>query len=98
MNTFPIQEVVFDHEATRLMGAAYDQACTSLRRYGYVVAVREIIAKRIIEAATNGERNPIRLYRSALKPFGIEPPVSMPTDSVDRNPPVPVYASIARVA
>ena len=97
MNTLPIQDVFFDDEATLLMGAAFDQACTSLRQHGCVVAMREIIAKRIVEAAINGEKNPARLYRMALKPLSIEP-VSILTVSVDRNPPVLVYASIARVA
>jgi len=33
--------------------------------------VREIIAKRIIKAAQNGERDPDRLYEQALIVFGI---------------------------
>lgn len=97
MNTFPIQDVVFDDEATRLMGAAFDQACTSLRQFGCVAAMREIIAKRIVEAAKGGERNPVRLYRLALKPFSIDP-MLMPVVGVGREPPVPVYASVARTA
>ena len=48
MNIFLIQDVVFDDEATRLMGIALDRACTSLPQYSGHFAVREIIAKRIV--------------------------------------------------
>ena len=46
MNMCLIQDVVFDDEATRLMGIAFDRACTSLPQYSGHFAVREIIAKR----------------------------------------------------
>ena len=49
MNICLIQDVVFDDEATRLMGIAFDRACTSLPQYSGHFAVREIIAKRIVE-------------------------------------------------
>ena len=41
----------FDDEATRLMGEAFDAACKGLQDTGQPALVREIIAKRIIEAA-----------------------------------------------
>ena len=55
--------------------------------------MREIIAKRIIAVATNGERDPARLHEQALIPFGIED-MSMLVVSVGRDPPVPAYASV----
>ena len=55
--------------------------------------VREIIAKRIIEAAMNGERDPVRLHEQALLAFGIEE-TSMLVVSVGRDLPVPAYASV----
>jgi hypothetical protein len=79
------------------MGATFDQACTSLRQFGYVPAIREIIAKRIVEAAKDGERNPVRLHRLALKPFSIEPMMT-PVVGAGREPRVPAFALIARVA
>jgi hypothetical protein len=48
--------------------------------------VRELIAKRIIEAAKTGELDPIRLYSQAILGFSVDD-VSMPSVSVDRNPP-----------
>jgi hypothetical protein len=97
MKIVPIQDVFFDDEATLAMGIAFDQACSSLRHFARVDRVRELVAKRIIEAAKNGERDPIRLHSQAITGFSIDD-VSMPVVSVGRNSPVPVYASIARVA
>ena len=89
---------VFDDEAIRAMGAAFDQACRSLRHFAHFDRVRELVAKRIIEAAKNGERDPIRLHWQAVMGYSIDE-VSMPVDSEGRNLPVPpVYASIARLA
>ena len=34
--------------------------------------MREIVAKRIIEVAKKGERNPARLYQQALDALGID--------------------------
>ena len=42
----------FDDETTRLMGEAFDAACKGLRDTGQPALVREIIARRIIKAAT----------------------------------------------
>jgi hypothetical protein len=56
----------FDDHATQVMGEAFDAACAHLDETGLPKIVREIIAKRIIEAAKNGERNPIRLRKLAL--------------------------------
>ena len=97
MNIIPIQDLSFDDEAARAMGAAFDQACVSLRHLAHADKVREIIAKRIIEAAINGERDPIRLHSQALMGFGIDD-VSMPVASVGRTVPSPAYSTVAHAA
>jgi hypothetical protein len=97
MDIIPIQNVAFDDAATLAMGEAFDQACKSLRNFGSACTVREIIAKRIIDAAKNGERDPARLHEQALIPFGIED-MSMLVVSVGRDLPVPAYASITQAA
>jgi hypothetical protein len=51
MNT--IQNITFDDEATRAMGVAFDLACSSHRQLARAEKVRELIVKRIIEAAIN---------------------------------------------
>jgi hypothetical protein len=97
MNFISAQDVFFNDKATQAMGAAFDQACGSLRRFARYNKVRELIAKRIIEAAKTGEFDPICLHSQAIMGFSIDD-VSMPSVSVDRNPPIPVYASIACIA
>ena len=86
MNFISAQDVFFDDKATLAMGAAFDEACGSLRRFARYKKVRELIAKRIIEAAKTGELDPIRLHSQAILEFSIDN-VSMPSVSVDRNPP-----------
>jgi hypothetical protein len=54
-----IEGASFDPETTRVMGEAYEQACLTLA--GGNVAARELVAKRIIEAARRGERDLTKL-------------------------------------
>jgi hypothetical protein len=88
MSTIPVQEVFFDDKATLAMGEAFDRACVALRGSGISAAVREIIARRIIGSARNGERDPSRLCEQAIVPFGIED-MSMLVVSLGRDLPVP---------
>jgi hypothetical protein len=93
MNIVPDQDLffIFDDKAVRAMGAAFDQACRSLWHFAHFDRVRELVAKRIIEAAKNGERDPIRLHWQAVMGFSFDE-VSMRVDSIGRNLPVPLYA------
>ena len=52
------QGAAFDDDATQVMGKAFDRACQSLHDNGQPDLVRQIIAKRIIEVARKGERDP----------------------------------------
>jgi hypothetical protein len=61
--------VDFDDEATRIMGEAFDAACKDLHDTGQPIIVKEVIAQRIIKAATKGERDPVRLRNAALAAF-----------------------------
>ena len=97
MNFISAQDVFFDDKAILVMGAAFDEACGSLRRFARYKKVRELIAKRIIEAAINGERDPIRLHSQALMGFSIDD-VSMPVASVGRTAPSSAYATVAHAA
>jgi hypothetical protein len=51
----------FDECVKKLLGQAFDAACKALHDRGQPSIVREIIAKRILEAARQGERDPQRL-------------------------------------
>jgi hypothetical protein len=62
----------FDSDATHVMGMAYDKARRLLHDRGQPDVVQEVIARRIIEVAMTGERNPDILAQRALLTFGIE--------------------------
>jgi hypothetical protein len=47
-------------------------ACEGLQDGGQPDLVREIIAKRIIEAARKGERDPVRLRNAGLAALGYD--------------------------
>ena len=54
------------------MGLAFDTACKELHDRGQPQIVYEIIARRIIEAAKNGERDPTELTRAGLAALGLQ--------------------------
>jgi hypothetical protein len=64
--SFLLNRPDFDDEATR----TFDAACKGLQDGGQPDLVREIIAKRIIEAAKKGERDPVRLRDAGLAALG----------------------------
>jgi hypothetical protein len=67
-----LDDGVFDPETIRLMGIAFEMALASLcSTPGYTDPVREAVARRIIELAKAGERDPERLCEGALKHFAL---------------------------
>ena len=64
------RSVGFDAEATRNLGEAYDIACRSLHPKGRPPVLQEALAKKIVEAAQRGERDPDRLAAIALGALG----------------------------
>jgi hypothetical protein len=62
----------FDGETVRLMGIAFEMALGSLRATpDHADPVREAVARKIIELAKAGERDPERLCEGALCHVGI---------------------------
>ena len=61
----------FDPETLTLLVEAYDRTMQALHDRGQPELVREVIAKRIIALAGEGERNPDRLSRAALAAVGL---------------------------
>jgi hypothetical protein len=61
----------FDADAARVMGEAYDKARRMLHDTGQPHLVQEIIAKKIIDIATTGVRDPDELARQALLSLGL---------------------------
>jgi hypothetical protein len=60
---------VFAPELTSAMGDSYDKAIASLSNNESDLAVRELVAKRIVRLARRGERDPEHLCGSALSGF-----------------------------
>jgi hypothetical protein len=72
---------VFDDHATQILGDAFDGACKELHDKGQPTIVYEVIAKRIIDAYKNGERDPVQLRNIGLAAFGLDvSPVVIPLD------------------
>jgi hypothetical protein len=59
------------------MGEAFDTACKDLHDTGQPLIVYEVIAKRIIDAAKNGERDPVRLRNAGLSALGFNDDTKM---------------------
>jgi hypothetical protein len=79
----------FDDEPTLAMGAAFDRACSSLERVARGNNARELIAKRILEAAIIGEHDPVRRRSSC------DDGLHMPLVSA-RKTPVAIFGAAAR--
>ena len=69
-----VGSVTYDPEAVQAMSLAYDAVLKELHDRGQPEMVREIIAKRIIELAAIGEREPQRLCDTVLSEFGLMRP------------------------
>ncbi len=61
-----IEPGAFDPEAIAAMSEALEAALKELQHKGQTEAMQEAIARRIIAAATLGERDPARLLAAAL--------------------------------
>ena len=59
----------FDPETTRIMGVAFEMARAAVKRDWGGLYANHSIAKRIIELAKGGERNPDVLCEQALSYF-----------------------------
>jgi hypothetical protein len=66
-----LSQNAFDAETTKAMGEAYDAACDELGDCSPPLLVKEVIAKRIIDAVEQGERDPERLIAKALDALGL---------------------------
>ena len=63
---------VFDDRVTKIMGEAFDDACKELHDTGQPPIVYEVIAKRIIDAAKNGESDLVRQRNAGLAAIGFD--------------------------
>jgi hypothetical protein len=66
-----VRNTSYDPEAVRVMSLAYEAALQQLHDRGQPAIVREIIARRLIELAAIGERQPERLCAMVLSQLGV---------------------------
>lgn len=65
----PARADSFEPEILEVLGKAYDMAIAALHGIGQPDVAREVIARRIIEAAQEGEQDPVVLCAIALGAF-----------------------------
>jgi hypothetical protein len=75
------EQGAFEPEATAAMGEAFDAACDELHYTSQPEVIRELIARLIIQAASRGELDPIRLRMVALAGFTIFRPRGLPASA-----------------
>jgi len=61
----------FDLEAIRNLALAFDYVQAELRQYGKLMLMEDVLAKRIVELAEGGERDPDKLCDDILSEHGI---------------------------
>lgn len=66
-----LQEQAFAPEDVENLTAAYEAALKALRLSNRTDPITEIVAKRIIEIAQTGVRDPTALCAAALKEFNV---------------------------
>jgi hypothetical protein len=62
-----IDSAAFDPAAVTALTNAYEEACAILRLIDRTDPLAEVVAKKIIEHARRGERDPKRLREGVLK-------------------------------
>jgi len=67
---FPCEHA-FNAEVTKIIGDAFDKTLTTFDDTEQPEEMRKIIARRIIDAASRGERDPDRLCAAALVSIGV---------------------------
>jgi hypothetical protein len=64
------QHAVFDPETIEIMSTAYEGVCEALNLADRTNPLTYLVAKKIIELAQRGERDPDQMRQQALKAFG----------------------------
>jgi hypothetical protein len=70
---FPfIADGCFDPEATKIMGEVFDEMITSLDRFGRPRIIQEAVARHILDAMRDGERDPDVVYQRVLAAMAVK--------------------------
>jgi hypothetical protein len=68
----PFSQASSDPRVINVMGKAYDKACKMMHDKGQPHLVQEVIAGRIIEIVTAGERDPDRICERVMAKLGLQ--------------------------
>jgi hypothetical protein len=66
------REASSDPKLIDVMNKAYSKACRMLHDRGQPAVVQEVIARRIVQIAKTGERDPNRICQRVLADLGLE--------------------------
>jgi hypothetical protein len=69
-----IERGSFDPETIKVMSSAFDKACLELGLVDRTDPLTELLARKIIEAAQTGERDPHRIQQRAMDNLGAARP------------------------
>ena len=61
-----LKEAVFEQKAIEAMNAAFEAACKSLKLFDRNDPIIEVLARKIIDIARSGERDPQRIHDLVL--------------------------------
>jgi hypothetical protein len=68
-----LQNSGFDPDAIKIMTVAFEGACRELQLADRSDPFTEMVAKKVIEIAQLGERDPVRICDRALRELGVSP-------------------------
>jgi hypothetical protein len=63
--------MTFEPEAIATMSVAYEEALRLLQLADRQDPITELVARKIIDVASNGERDPVKICEQALRDLGI---------------------------
>jgi hypothetical protein len=64
-----LRERVFDPETIRVMGVAFTDVCSKLGLNDKCDSATQLVARKVIETAERGERDPARIASAVLRHF-----------------------------
>jgi hypothetical protein len=77
-----LQDTAFGPDEIAVLVAAYEDALRALSLVNRSDLATEMVAKRIIELAKQGERDPVRLRERAMDAVSSPPPSVAPTSAI----------------
>jgi len=77
-----LQDTAFGPDEIAVLVAAYEDALRALSLVNRSDLATEMVAKKIIELAKQGERDPVRLRERAMEAVSSPPPSVAPTSAI----------------